>query len=444
TSLDSVKKYTNIILSNPPPRISSLEEKNSQQNFPPPAPSPSFPLPLPPTTHSTREDILSSNDFPLPPIHRNHQHQRQFLLSPIHESDPIDFKEKKTADAASKSKLYPPSRHRQARKQSLDMLQTHANSSLDDWKYIGEKNQTQMYCQSIQGNPLPILRGETTLTGNWTPEQICSVIQCFGARKLWDEHFENGQIIERFSQKEYLVYTQMKSIFPIQSRDFSLLTSIESNVATGTVYVVSTSVEDELIPEKAQHIRGSLVTFGWALKPIKDGHRLAGVTVSIIAHLQMGGVTPLPSAIVRTLTTHLPSLGDQVQSYLLDHGCPPYIRRVAGKVILEQFDHQEKMYSIHFIAKHAPSARQYRNKNSQKMIGSMWCTDIRTHTSMYPMGYRITTTPHEGIRVDMRPDGMGFRIYTEREDMDGQTIQLQINPCTTTNQKPVFAWNDIV
>lgn len=116
----------------------------------------------------------ASTQFPLPPTTTT-SHQ----LSPIQET-PMPFSSSK---AIAGTKLYPASRHRTARKQCIDKLQTFAHSDLKDWKHIGDRNNTQLYTQATEGSTLPIMRSETTFVGSWTPEQICSVIQCFGARK---------------------------------------------------------------------------------------------------------------------------------------------------------------------------------------------------------------------------------------------------------------------
>lgn len=155
----------------------------------------------------------------------------------------------------------------------------------------------------------------------------------------------------------------MKSLFPIQSRDFSVLTCLESDVKDGRIYVASTSMTNELIPVTSQHMRGLFLTYGWVFQPLKSTqHRLIGVKATFIAHLDMAGVTPLPSAIARLLTSEVPACIDRVQNYLRQNGCPPYIRRVAGKIIKETFEDKEKEYVIEYIAKHAPSARQYKSR----------------------------------------------------------------------------------
>jgi hypothetical protein len=258
---------------------------------------------------------------------------------------------------------------------------------------------------------------------------------------LGDEQFEQGHVVERFSQKEYLIYTEMKSLFPIQSRDFCALTTIESNMSTGGIYIVSSSVVDTLVPESEKHTRGDILVNGFALEPVKSKQgRLIGVKVIFINHLNMGGVTPLPSSITRLLTTEVPYCLDRIESFLDQKGCPPYIRRVAGKVTLEHFE--DTIYRMEFIAKHAPS-RQYR-KNRTSSISNMWCTDLRIHSSMYKNGFEITTEPKEDVRIEIKPDGSGLRIFTERSEMDGKTIRLLIEPIheLSPGVKPQFIWNN--
>lgn len=138
------------------------------------------------TTSSSARSSLNTEDAyesssPPPPI--SHQ------LSPIHEISPLPFsatiKKDFSAKAIAGSKLYPASRHRMERKQCMDQLKKYANSDINDWKLIGQRsNRTKLYTQAFEGSKLPIMRSDTTFYGTWTPEQICSIVQCFGARKI--------------------------------------------------------------------------------------------------------------------------------------------------------------------------------------------------------------------------------------------------------------------
>ncbi|KAG0180507.1 hypothetical protein DFQ29_000549 [Apophysomyces sp. BC1021] len=409
------QRQTTGILTIPPPRQSSLQNRSS------PTVSRSSSLArrikfaddLPPSRSSTPQSFSSCN----PP--------------------PDESREGSGLAPTPAGRLYPPSRHRSARKHGIETLKRLATSDLEDWKEIGERNNVKLYSKSVQGSPLAILRGDSVIGGGWTPEQVCSVIQCFGSRKIWDEYFETGSVVERFSQKEYLVYTQMRSIFPIHSRDFSLLTTIESDSVSGMIHVATTSVPDNQIPETKPHIRGRIPICGWVLQPMKnDEGKAMGIKTTFISHMDLAGTTPLPPAIVRLLSTEVPACVDRVQWYLRQHGCPPYIRRVAGKITNEQFDSKTKNYHISYTVKHTPS---------QQRSHLLWCTDIRTHPSMYASGFNVVTQPADAVRVELRTDDMGLRIYSVGNEVDGQTVKVDITPNAAAcppGSLPQFNWND--
>ncbi|KAF7730802.1 hypothetical protein EC973_001320 [Apophysomyces ossiformis] len=408
------QRQNNSILTNPPPRQSSLQNRIS---------------PTISRSSSLAKRIKFADD--LPPSRSSTPQSYSSCNAP---SD--DGREESGLTPVTSKRLYPPSRHRTARKQGMETLKRLATSDLADWKEIGEKNDVKLYSKSVQGSPLPILRGEGIIGNGWSPEQVCSVIQCFGSRQIWDEYFEAGSVVERFSQKEYLVYTQMRSIFPIQSRDFSLLTIIESDSVSGMIHVATTSVADSQIPETKPHIRGRLPVSGWVLRPIKnEDDKTIKIKTTFISHMDLAGTTPLPPAIVRLLSTEVPACVDRVQSYLREHGCPPYIRRVAGKITSERFDSEAKSYHISYTVKHTPS--QQRNQ-------LLWYTDVRTHPSMYGSGFDVVTEPADAVRVELRTDDMGLRIYSLGPEVDGRTVKVDITPKSTLcppGSLPQFNWN---
>ncbi|KAI9270369.1 hypothetical protein BDA99DRAFT_459862 [Phascolomyces articulosus] len=416
------------ILTNPPPRNSSLPSPTSSRSSSVTrkikfadddiSQRSSTPSSLAPSTHIDGQDDDATNEG-----ENNNNSTNTLTLS----TASVLAAAAAGSSPQNMSRLYPPSRHRTSRKQCIETLKRLSSSDLDEWKEMGERNSTKLYSKSVQGSALPILRGDVTLHGQWTPEQVCSVIQCFGARKIWDEYFETGHVAERFSQKEYLVYTQMRSIFPIHSRDFSLLTVIDSDPGTGTIHVASTSVSDGLIPTIKPHVRGQIIVYGWVLRPLKG----KGVALTFISHMDLEGTTPLPPAIIRQLTVEVPACADRVQWYLRQHGCPPYIRRVAGKITQEHFNSKDKTYRISFTAKHKPSQhRQHSN----------WCTDIRTNQSMYGSGFDVQVGPAEYTRVELRADDMGIRIYTLDDSLEGHLVEVAIIP-NLPGSAPKYTWN---
>jgi hypothetical protein len=110
-----------------------------------------------------------------------------------------------------------------------------------------------------------------------------------------------------------------------------------------------------------------------------------------------------------------------VQDYLVQHGCPPYVRRVAGKIIKEDFNCTAKSYEITYIVKHDASGS--RRKQQPGAISS-WCTDIRIPPASRKSGLQVQVSPSDGIRVEMTTDHASLRIYSVEPYMDGKVVIL--------------------
>ncbi|KAI8072851.1 hypothetical protein BC940DRAFT_291780 [Gongronella butleri] len=339
------------------------------------------------------------------------------------------------------NRLYPTPRHRSVRIDSMVTYKRWLNNDLTDWKHLASRDGFDFYSKACQGYELPVLRGQGLIHGHWTPEQVCSVVQNFGARAKWDDYFEDGQVVERFSQKEYLIYLKMKNVFPIQGRDFAVLSHIESDVKSGSIHVVSASVADDaLVPVTTSHTRGRWLVYGWTFQAIKNeaGER-TGVHVSFVSHMDLEGGAPLPSAIIRRLTNDIPAQVSRVGDYLRMYGCPPYVRRVAGKVLREQYDPENHTYSISLVCKHTPAASARRvAQNSEngendakhaKMVQQQqqqWCTDVRLDAAHYPQGFQAIAHPATHVQIVYKANNAGIRIYTKDPAADGTTIRVDI------------------
>ncbi|KAI8081384.1 uncharacterized protein BX664DRAFT_302065 [Halteromyces radiatus] len=402
------------ILTNPPPRCSSLNPPQTTSR-----------------SSSLTKRITFADDVIIPPSTMEEK------SIPATSSDDNNHISNLKLSSLETGKLYPPARHRSIRKESINNYKRLFSSDMDEWKNIGEREGVKLYSKASQGYALPILRGDGWLEGSWTTEQLCSVVQCFGARTKWDDYFQDGHVVERFSQKEYLVYTQMRSIFPIHSRDFSVLTQIESDARSGVIHVISASVSDSLTPETDAHIRGQILIHGWTFQTTKNEQgKRTGVNITFISHMDLAGVTPLPSAIIRLLTTEVPLCVLRVQSYITTFGCPPYIRRVAGKIVNEYYDTDTKEYKVSYIAKHHPSRQHLHNKQA-------WCTDIRTHSSVYGKSITVSTQPQQDVKVVLQPDNAGVRIYTEKDTLDGTIIEVIITPSSAKDGDTKSSANEI-
>lgn len=250
-------------------------------------------------------------------------------------------------------------------------------------------------------------------------------------QQLGDPSFEDGQTIERFSQKEYLVQWFSGSMLPITSIDLSAITSIETDPITGTVYTATTSVTDQQIPldEAGHRIRAYTDLYGWVFRPKFDKHgHTVQVAVSFVCNMDFKYA--LPQHVLQTwMDTSLQSI-THMHHYLSQYGCPPYIRRVAGKVVQEGFDALTNNYQIIFIAKHQPSnSYRARKQQQRQQSSSLWCTDIRFHRTMFPHGLDIKIMPENIARVQVSPkEQKSIKIFTTDEAIDGKQVTFTLTP----------------
>jgi hypothetical protein len=272
--------------------------------------------------------------------------------------------------------------------------------------------------QQPQKRKIPFVRADSVIEG-WTAEQLCTVVQCFGSRKIWDALFEDGRMIDRFSQKEYLVQWFLSG-----KVDVSAITSIETDPITGTVYTATTSVTDQQVPPDGHRIRAHTDLYGWVFKPKFDKQgRTLSVLVKFICNMDFK--YSVPDAWIDTSLRSISHL----HHYLTQYGCPPYIRRVAGKVVHEDFDTITSKYQMVFIAKHQPSSSYRARKQNQT---SSWCTDIRFHQTLFPHGLDIHVDPPQRVQVSFSQ--RSIKVFTVDDSMDGQQLTVTLLPISDPQQ----------
>ncbi|KAI8341297.1 hypothetical protein BC941DRAFT_493188 [Chlamydoabsidia padenii] len=348
-------------------------------------------------------------------------------------------------------RLYPAHRHPNKKAETLAMIKR-LSMSPEGWVFDKEKDGIRYYSNA------EYLRADGMIYGGWTPEQLCSVTHCIGARKIWDSQFEHGDILERFSQKDYLVRWIMKN-----GGNYTVTSTIETDTTLGTIYTASASVDDVFVTSGTLKMR----LYGWIFVPIKDDQGRRCVKTSIIWD-STGCFS----------SSSLSRLG----RFLSSNGCPPYIRRVAGKVLHEELlmvnddalgsgdDNDENdgddeidgneddddsdnelacgkkktpIYSMKYVVKHEPS-HTYRARKSN--LERNWCTDIRIHSpTMYPLGFDVSVSPPSGTRVDVTEQHI--KIFTTTPEMEGKQVSVNVvtshNGRVTCNGALMFTLKDI-
>ncbi|CAO3672248.1 unnamed protein product [Rhizopus microsporus] len=367
--------------------------------------------------------------------------QKPILLNkpptPPHQRKHITFAEDEQDSAATSNAvnkitpqpLYPLHRHPIQKVEGLQLLKK-LTATTDYWTLVKQVGDTKCYKfnSTLEENDrvLPFVRVDGIIHGQWTVEQICSAINCFGSRKVWDTLFEDGKTIERFSQKDYLVHWFLgNSKLLLADTDLSAITTLETDPANGTVYTATMSVIDTQIPSDPleERIRAQTDLYGWVLTPKIDSQ---GQTSSVQAQFvyNMDFKYPVPRPVLEAWKDAAMQSIDHLQNYLQQHGCPPYIRRVAGKVTAETFDHEAKEYQVAYTVKHQPS-NAYRTRKRQD---SVWCTDVRFYRDMFPHGVDIRVIPEHSTRSEVLMDHCTIKVFTTDESMDSKQVTLTLKP----------------
>lgn len=176
------------ILTNPPPRRSSLNPRQ-------------------PTSRSSslNKRITFADDVLVP--------SSPIIESPVNDQSPLPSQQLPASSylqapqfdsPSSNEKLYPSARHRSIRKESLANYKRLYSSDIEEWKELGDREGVRMYSKASPGSTLPILRGDCIIEGTWTPEQVCSVVQSFGARAKCKEYPQSDN--DFFSHCFYFIF----------------------------------------------------------------------------------------------------------------------------------------------------------------------------------------------------------------------------------------------
>ncbi|CAO3600881.1 unnamed protein product [Absidia cylindrospora] len=113
----------------------------------------------------------------------------------------------------------------------------------------------------------PMFKGEVIFEG-FTPHSIFYVI---GMRKLWDQNYEDGNLVENLNETTSLTYEVCKQTSSTKSRrDLCLVEKIECT-QNGTILFACTSVETPKVPRLQHRVRAQVKLMGWVLEPISSG-----------------------------------------------------------------------------------------------------------------------------------------------------------------------------
>lgn len=224
----------------------------------------------------------------------------------------------------------------------------------------------------------------------------------------------DGGIVERFSQKDYLVRWHVQGHESTNS--VHGITAIDTDPVSGSVYNVTTSVSDEQLQDEDVMDLG---LWGWVFS---KGNQTQTPQLQQKCHVSL--IVSNEADVGRVIQRV-----QGLQKYMAQYGCPPYIRRVAGKVLRETLQ-EDATFQVAYTAKHEHKAED-----------RWWCTDIRVHPSCYPAGFDMTVLPRTGTRAELSSSWDTVRIYTTDATMEGQEITVSFSRRKNNTDSVVYTCN---
>ncbi|SCV71339.1 BQ2448_2927 [Microbotryum intermedium] len=164
----------------------------------------------------------------------------------------------------------------------------------------------------------PVFKGVLDING-FNPSEVFAVV---GSRKLWDEWYKEGNLVENLSDSSSLTYMCMQGIAGSSTRDLCLVEKVAGS-PTGTISFVSTSVVTPKVPRVSGRVRASIALNGWVLEPIDGGTRLS-------YYLHVNVRTFVPAFASRRYLARRPTCIASIAAYLEKNGAPAMVDGGSG------------------------------------------------------------------------------------------------------------------
>ncbi|KAI9280067.1 hypothetical protein BY458DRAFT_581555 [Sporodiniella umbellata] len=239
------------------------------------------------------------------------------------------------------------------------------SSSLDNWKFSQEKEKTKIYTRSFEGKPIPAIRGDYLLEGDYSLSEVITSAFFPGSRKMWDDRFGDSETIEFYGKFDTISWFSLKVPWPLTPRDFASSTVVE--FSDTVIYGVLTSVEDPRIPEKKDFTRGDLSLSGWKIEKVEKG-----IMITYITLVDLKG--NIPTYILKPALQALGLCSRKLADYVQKYSSPPCSFDVTADLKTETFDHNKRKYTA-----------MLEGNGSAK-----WSVSKK----MYPGGFKVEVSPN--------------------------------------------------
>ncbi|BGP50226.1 hypothetical protein JCM10450v2_006142 [Rhodotorula kratochvilovae] len=281
-----------------------------------------------------------------------------------------------------------------------------------------EKSYVSQGRSEKKGHYAPVFKGVMDIQG-FPPTAVFAVM---GTRKLWDDWYKEGSLVENLSDTTSLTYMCMKGIAGSSTRDLSLVEKVQGS-PTGTICFATTSVVTPKVPRVAGRVRASIALNGWVLEPTDGGTRVS---------LHVNVRTFMPSFAATKYLARRPTVIARIDAYLRSNGAPPMVPHEPEPVTLSGAEGGALAAAGGAAAARRPRRDSSASRRSSRSSGSMGgAVGLPEHVEMNTdaASYSAVQTASKLFRAMAGSvGGAGWRVAKDQEgtkvwmrEKDGET-----------------------
>ena len=159
----------------------------------------------------------------------------------------------------------------------------------DGWKLAKDKQGIKIYTRSLEGSKLKEFKAYTEL--NTSIEILAEVLMDVEHYTDWTENIKHSKLLKEISDKEIIIYSELKVPWPFDNRDVVDQTQIYWSVNKDSLTLEIKSIPD-YIQEKEEIVRMPLADGGWEI------YRNGNDKISIAYHFAADPGGRIPSWLV--------------------------------------------------------------------------------------------------------------------------------------------------
>ncbi|OAV90004.1 hypothetical protein PTTG_12470 [Puccinia triticina 1-1 BBBD Race 1] len=293
----------------------------------------------------------------------------------------------------------------------------------------------QKHAKTIgKAKTVPVFKGVGLIKG-YSPASVFAVI---GSSKLWDEWYEDGNLVENLSDQVSLTYMCMKAGIGTRVRDLSLVEKCEAT-ADGSIYFCASSVDTPRVPIVPGRIRAHIELNGWILEPIKLPESTPGASTTatkVTYYLQVNVKTFVAEAVSKRYLARRPLCITKIDAYLQKYGSPVQLEGISDVEAHPRQGGNRRSYSRNFMSvKQLNFPKELENGDSgpASAPNSLGSRGMRSHlSSIGPFGQKVRARlPSAAVVPTLKRSDPNIRKHVKSiqpEDTSSAPVSILAKP----------------